>query len=60
MSLQLTVNLRELYERLCPECKAAFLEVVRLGIPPEAILAALGIKQPEKEGEAKRAVTSKK
>lgn len=45
--MQLTVNLRELYERLCPECKQKFLEVVRLGIPPEAILAALGIKSEE-------------
>jgi len=41
MSVQLTVDLKELYQKLCPECKKKVLELIKMRPTEEIIKKAL-------------------
>ena len=48
MSIQIRVDLRKLYEKLCPKCRKAFVELARESLTEEMVLQAFGIKGEEK------------
>jgi hypothetical protein len=48
MSIQIRIDLKKLYERLCPKCRKAFVELAKESLSEEMILQAFGIGREEK------------
>jgi hypothetical protein len=51
MSLNLTVDIRDLYKALCPECKAKLVKLVKIAPDGEAIRKALEAEEVKKDGQ---------
>jgi hypothetical protein len=49
MSIQIKIDLKKLYEKLCPKCRKAFVELAKESLDEGLILQAFGIKKEEKE-----------
>jgi len=58
VSLQLTVDIKELYRQLCPECQNRLIQLVRLQPDEEMIRAALegtaGVRNSDTKPRGKR------
>jgi len=46
--IQLKLDLKKLYEALCPECKKKLIKILKEGISDDIILAAMGVTKETK------------